>query len=199
MADPKFQFSRRWAEITPRLLSEDSSERAAAVTDLEMNMRDLEDAWPSGGGGTAQSILAVGFGSGSHDDSGSSGRGDVYSTVAFTVPSDPGFNYYVNWNIHGSLQLIGGLASTVDFGGYAQIAEHSPGAGFELWGWRYSTADYGGTTESVDRLTGHGHRIEDVTGLTTATLAVTIGSAVGTPQRLLNTYGYSAMLIAVPV
>lgn len=48
-----FEFSRRWREIGARLFPQASVEQREAISMLEQNMRDLEDAWPtSGGGGT---------------------------------------------------------------------------------------------------------------------------------------------------
>lgn len=168
---------------------------------LEQNMRDLEDAWPSGGnGGTAQSILSVTSFSGSY------GNGNTDFTADVDVPNDPAFTYYLDWNIHGIARPGFSSADSndgMDFAGVGSIDGQGGGAGFESWGWHITIPPNLDMTGAGfgPYATGHGRRLEGITtpllGTTiTFRMAVTASSTSGNANGSANGV---CLLVAIPV
>lgn len=136
MADPKFQFSRRWQEIAPALLSDDLTKRQDAITALEMNMRDAEDAW-AGAGGTSKSILHVEETIDTISAPGPGAFGYSFSSLAASVPipSDTTFQYYLDVRTNGKLLTTATSDCGIQFQGFPDVPSVSQGVGYELWGY----------------------------------------------------------------
>jgi len=170
---------------------------------LEQNMRDLEDAWPrGGGGGTAQSIISVieaTYSATAH------GGGEDTHRIDIDIPSDPSFAYYVEWNISGNASCPQDIAITYYCS--AGIETQSEGAGFEHWGFATTLASgetVGPISSNQHWATGHGYRINKITNLAllgnTATLVVNwhVSTSDGSTDVTHSEY-CSAKLIAIPV
>lgn len=198
MADPKYQFTNRWAEIGPLLFPDATPEQNRALSMLEQKDRDAEDHWGAAGGGGAQSIISIGELTHNHDDDSSTGASGFYTDLTFVVPADPSFNYYLDWDLNGNVRIDGDATGAYQM--FAQILGQSPGAGFENYGFLTSIMD--GATFGGGVAAGHGHRIEYIDPVnhgTTITLRVDWAVSASASTRIRHVDAYGAKLIAVPI
>lgn len=131
---PRFQFSDRWHEIMP-ILKSNSPEDVEIATDLlERRDRQMEDAWPAGGGGTAQSLI-------SEDthlivanlDNTTKTQDDTFAVV---IPATTGLTYHLAVAAH-TIAVVHDFPldpTYIQLYGWFQINEQSPGGGFENYG-----------------------------------------------------------------
>lgn len=198
-SDNPFEYKSRWDRLGDMLLSGNEEEIRAALRALETRDRDLEDFMRTiGGGGTAQSILSFDSDQATHDVDPSTGTTYNYTNLAFDVPDDPSFTYYLDWFINGKLEL-NGAGGTATCTGYAKIQEQLPGVGFETF---YGFVSQGlATSGNPYFVSGVGSRMELVSAPllgTTIHLDVTFVTSASVSQRLRDHQFWQARLVAIP-
>ena len=184
----------------PFLQSKDPSQHDIAEELLDINMRELEDYLPGTSGTSGmQSIISTASSTHTHDDTYGS-ISETFTDLAFNVPNDPSFSYFLEWDINTTLLLSNNSDYTLNI--YAQVEEESPGAGFEEWGINMgaSAAITGIEYGNIFQVSGHGSRIEGITSSlfgTTIHLQIYNNFSVNTSQRVREWVYYGAKLLAI--
>lgn len=205
MAGPRelpFEYEPRQPDLYKRLIPEPDPEQQKAIDLLEERDRALENYLKTavgGAGGTAQSLIAV-----YQNQDTFGGTGTFLRPLAFPIPSDVTFTYYVKWEVEVRVfaNLLAG--ERLSCSGWGSMSWGTPGTGFEQkFGYGNSIeAPTNWTAAGFDdvgrpQVSGFASRIEGVPGPSVGT-TVTLTHTINVPYGGAIGYSNRAMVFSIP-